>query len=427
MKLQTHNQYISHTDGHPFFYLADTAWELFHRLNHKEIDFYLTQRARQGFNVIQAVALAEFEGLTVPNAYGRLPLKTVNGRFCPKSPDLEGSGHYWSTVDYAVKRAGQLGLYIGFLPSWGDKWNKAAHGVGPEIFTPENARFFGRWIGERYGAHENIIWILGGDRAIETEVHQAIIDEMAAGLREGEPFYHLMTFHPPGGRSSVDYVMGKSYIDFHMIQSGHDEHSGYRCWNMLKETFAREGKPFLNGEPRYEDHPACFKVEYNYLWDAADARMNLYWDILEGACGHTYGNHCIWGFNRQLADYFPVRWRDAITREGALTMRYAKELRESRDYFSLRAAPELVEDNGGIMHIAAAAGDGYAFIYSPLGAPVNVHLGELGFHVVKASWFNPRDGRINVSMLLPGKDSALLVPPSAGKGNDWVLVLDKLD
>ena len=35
-------------------------------------------------------------------------------------------------------RANALGLYVGFLPTWGDKWNKK-WGVGPEIFTPENA------------------------------------------------------------------------------------------------------------------------------------------------------------------------------------------------------------------------------------------------------------------------------------------------
>ena len=426
MKIQIQNNYFKYADGRPFFYLADTAWELFHRLTHDEIDFYLNQRAKQGFNVVNAVALAEFEGLSVPNANGRLPLKLVNGQYCPVSPDTDGSGHYWETVDYAIKKAEELGMFIGLLPSWGDKWNKK-WGVGPEIFTPENARAYGQWIGKRYGSYENIIWIVGGDRPIETPTHQAIIDEMAAGLRDTEAFYHLMSFHPPGGTSSADFVLGRPYIDFHMIQSGHDADGGYKSWQMLKDTFAKENKPFLNGEPRYEDHPCCFKVEYNYLWDAADTRMNLYWDIFEGTCGHTYGNHCIWSFNRELADYFPVRWRDALTHEGAETMRYAKQLRESRDYFSLKPAPQLADDNGGVMHIACAIGDGYGYVYSPLGAPINVHLSAMGCNTIKASWFNPRNGQTQVFMVLPGSGCALLVPPSGGKGNDWVLVLDRLD
>jgi len=423
--LQIHGNYIRYEDGRPFFYLADTAWELFHRLTHEEIDFYLNERAKQGFNVIQAVALAEFDGLTVPNAYGRLPLRAVNGVFSPAHPDLEGDGHYWATVDYTVKKASELGLFIGFLPSWGDKWNKK-WGIGPEIFTPENARAYGQWIGRRYGVYKNIIWILGGDRPIETDYHRAINDGMAIGLKEGEPYRHLMTYHPSGGYSSVDFVPGKSYIDFHMIQSGHDTGMGYDSWKMLRETYNKEQKPFLNGEPRYEDHPACFKVEYSYLWDGADARMNLYWDIFEGACGHTYGNHCIWSFNREPADYFPFHWRDALTHEGAVTMRYAKELRESRDYFSLKAAPELADDNGGLMHISCAMGNDYAYVYSPLGAPVNVHFDVMGCETVKVSWFNPRNGHIKPFMLLPGKGSGFMVPPSSDKGNDWVLVMDKL-
>ena len=49
------------------------------------------KRADQGFNVIQAVALAEFDGLNSANAYGRVPLKRKdNGVFDPIVPDLDG-------------------------------------------------------------------------------------------------------------------------------------------------------------------------------------------------------------------------------------------------------------------------------------------------------------------------------------------------
>jgi hypothetical protein len=61
-------------DGKDFFWLGDTGWELFHRLDRKQADFYLETRKRQGFTVIQAVVLAEFDGLHTPNAYGDLPL-----------------------------------------------------------------------------------------------------------------------------------------------------------------------------------------------------------------------------------------------------------------------------------------------------------------------------------------------------------------
>ena len=49
--------HLQHADGTPFFWLGDTAWSLFHRLDRTEIAHYLDNRAAKGFNVIQAVAL----------------------------------------------------------------------------------------------------------------------------------------------------------------------------------------------------------------------------------------------------------------------------------------------------------------------------------------------------------------------------------
>ncbi|MFA9221566.1 MAG: DUF4038 domain-containing protein, partial [Sediminibacterium sp.] len=42
------------------------------------------------------------------------------------------------------------GLVIALLPTWGDKLNKSTWGEGPEIFTVQNARVYGKWIGNRY-------------------------------------------------------------------------------------------------------------------------------------------------------------------------------------------------------------------------------------------------------------------------------------
>jgi hypothetical protein len=55
-------------DSSAFFYLGDTAWELFHRCTKDETEMYLKDRKAKGFNVIQAVVLAELDGLNTPNA-----------------------------------------------------------------------------------------------------------------------------------------------------------------------------------------------------------------------------------------------------------------------------------------------------------------------------------------------------------------------
>jgi hypothetical protein len=74
LRVSESGRFLVTEDGRPFFYLGDTAWELFHRLTREEAVRYLQFRADQGYNVIQAVALGEFDGITVPNAYGDLPL-----------------------------------------------------------------------------------------------------------------------------------------------------------------------------------------------------------------------------------------------------------------------------------------------------------------------------------------------------------------
>ena len=163
LRVSDNHRFLVKADGSPFFYLGDTAWELFHRLNRDEADLYLKDRADKGFTVIQAVVLAEYGGLTEPNAYGDLPL-TGND---PAKPNEA----YFKHVDYVVDKAASLGLYVGMLPTWGDKVNKK-WGQGPEIFTAGNAVVFGEFLGKRY-KDKPVIWILGGDRPVENDNHMA--------------------------------------------------------------------------------------------------------------------------------------------------------------------------------------------------------------------------------------------------------------
>lgn len=158
LKVSENKRYLVTEDGKPFFWLGDTAWELFHRTTREEAIHYLDVRSKQGFNVVQAVALAEEDGLNVPNSYGHLPLT----EFDPTKPTLVDGpeNDYWDHVDFVVAEANRRGIYVGFLPTWGDKWNKK-WGVGPEVFTVDNAEAYGKWLGDRY-RDAGVIWILGG-------------------------------------------------------------------------------------------------------------------------------------------------------------------------------------------------------------------------------------------------------------------------
>ena len=126
LKVSDNKRFLVHENGKPFYWLGDTAWELFHRLNREEAEKYLKNRAEKGFTVIQAVALAELQGLKDPNPYWEIPLDNLD----PTKPREA----YFQHVDWIIDKAAELGLYIALLPTWGDKLYKDNWGDGPEVF-----------------------------------------------------------------------------------------------------------------------------------------------------------------------------------------------------------------------------------------------------------------------------------------------------
>ena len=195
LKVSDNKRFLIHEDGTPFFYLGDTGWELFHRLNKAETEKYLENRRAKGFTVIQAVALAELDGLNTPNAEGNKPLLD--------NDPLKPNEAYFAHVDWVIRKAQEKGICIGLLPTWGDKVDKR-WGVGPIIFNKENAYKYGQWIGNRYKDYPNIIWINGGDREGGGD-NKPVWDALAEGIKLVDK-NHLMTYHPGGETQFIRLV-----------------------------------------------------------------------------------------------------------------------------------------------------------------------------------------------------------------------------
>jgi hypothetical protein len=420
LKVSTNRRFLVHDDGTPFFYLGDTAWELFHRLTRDEAADYLQNRATKGFTVIQAVVLAEFDGIHVPNAQGDTPLLDDD----PATPNEA----YFQHVDAVVEQAAALGLHIGMLPTWGDKWN-LEWGKGPQIFTPDNARVYGAWLGRRY-ADAPVIWILGGDRPVANDEHRAIIAAMAEGLREGDGGRHLITFHPAGKQASAQYFHDAPWLDFNMVQSGHDRN--HPNWEMIERDYARTPpKPCMDAEPGYEDHPSGFRLDNGYL-DDYDTRKALYWSLFAGAHGHTYGCHVVWQFwhpARKAVNNVRRPWREAIDLPGAAQVQHARALLLSRPYFSRIPDQTLIVSENGVAtkHLQATRADdgSYALVYTPTYNPFEVDLANLAGPTLSAHWFDPRTGLVRRIGDIANSGTHTFTPPEGGP--DWVLVLDAAD
>jgi hypothetical protein len=433
LKVSDNHRFLATQGGKPFFYLADTAWELFHRLDRQQAVQYLAKRAEQKFTVIQAVALAELDGVSVPNAYGDLPLidkDPAKPAVTPGSdPNNAQAYDYWDHVDYIVNQANARGLYIAMLPSWG-RWVNSGRGDEP-LLTPANAQTYGEFLGKRFGK-KGVIWILGGDRSPAgfEGTWRALAKGIAIGVAGKEDYSAvLMSFHPRGNETSSTWFHNDQWLDFNMQQTGHGLADKTTSWARITADYERTPvKPVIDGEPLYEDHPLAFNSKLNgYSFDA-HVRQRAYWDVFSGACGHTYGNHSVWQMyapGRQPVNGPLLYWYEAILRPGAVEMQYLRALIESRPYFS--RVPDLsvvVNPLDGADRIAATRGDGYLFVYSAQGRPFTVNLGKISGAKVNAFWFNPRTGTSTLIGLLENTGTREFTCPAQGFGSDWVLVLD---
>jgi hypothetical protein len=432
-------RHLVHADGRPFLWLGDTAWELFHRLRRDDVALYLDDRRAKGFTVIQAVALAELDGVRTPNAHGHLPL--LDGD--PARPALAAAGEdYWTHVDFVIDEAAARGLYVALLPTWGDKVGPQAWGKGPEIFDEARARAFGGFLGRRYRQRPNLVWILGGDRPLVfgDRDYRPIWRALAAGLRDGDGGAHLCGFHPVGGESSSLWLHDEPWLDFNMLQSGHGRRHE-RNYDMIRADRARlPAKPVLDGEPCYEDHGIAFDPLAAEGWfDAADVRQAAYWGVLAGGFGTTYGAHPVWQFleeGRRPVSHARRPWREALDLPGAWQLLHLRRLLTSRPMASRMPDPSLVVDGQGVegRHVEAArAQDGaYAFVYVPRPRALTLHLGRLAPATrFRAWWFDPRTGAATDAGRFeagwtdrPSLRRTFLPPGPDARGNDWVLVID---
>ncbi|GAB5520920.1 MAG: glycoside hydrolase family 140 protein [Rhodothermales bacterium] len=442
-------RYLTEADGTPFLWIGDTAWELFHVLTREEAIRYLDDRVAKGFSVIQAVVLAENDGLRRPNAYGHVPFEALD----PTRP-VEA---YFEHVDFIINAAAERGLVVGLLPTWGDKVPSNNPGAGPLVFTPENARVYGQFLGERY-REAPIVWILGGDRNIDSDESLAIWNAMAEGLADGDDGRHLMTFHPRGDSNSAYYLHKSDWLDFNMYQSGHArfvpvyEHAE-------RSARLRPRKPFIEGEPAYEDiavrfweymdfsQPGPQRVPEGVLDDQGliqdrghfaegyitdyEVRVAAYWNFLSGAAGFTYGNNAIWQMlkgpdNLQIPAL--TNWEDALNRPGAQQLRYVRHLFTQRPFF--RVAPDQAalfgKDRYGTAHVRVATALDHTFmlVYLAQSQSVDLRVDHLVGNAVTGTWFNPRTGEtiaITGTIMQPRH---VFEPPTQGHGQDWVLVVD---
>ncbi len=436
LKVSENGRYLTTGDGDPFFWLGDTGWLLFNKLNRDEAETYLEDRKNKGFNVIQAMVLH-----TVPsvNVYGdssivnkdiARPLVTDGN-----NPDNAEEYDYWDHIDYIIDKAAEKGLYMALVPVWGSP-------VKDGKVSVEQAKVYARFLAERWKEKKNIVWLNGGD--IKGSDSIAVWQEIGKTIKSIDPD-HLMTFHPRGRTASSDWFHDESWLDFNMVQSGHrrydqdtskneDKHYGEDNWKFMAADWKRTPiKPTIDGEPSYEGIPQGLHDIKEPRWTAADVRRYGYWSVFSGGFGYTYGQNSVMQMHSQAdtstAYGSKELWTEALQAPGATQMKYIKDLMLSRgDYFERVPDQSIVADNGEKYNqLLATRTDKYAFIYNYNGREMKINMGKIAGDKVEASWFNPRNGETKKIGEFDNKGVQSFQPEGGVKdGNDWVLILDSI-
>jgi hypothetical protein len=406
LQVSANRRYLVDQRGVPFLVHGDTAWSLITALTREEAGQYLADRQGKRFNSL-IVNLIEHKFNGPVNRYGEGPFTTPGDFTTPNEA-------YFAHAEWVIAQAAKHGIQVLLAPLYLGYPNQADdEGWYREVLAngPHRCRQYGRYVGQRFGRFDNLIWLMGGDRNPGAALDH--VDAVVEGIRECDR-RHLFTAHVlPEHSPAVEYARG-GWVDLNATYTYAIVH------RKLIEDYSRQpAMPFVLIESTYEgEHNAS----------AVQVRRQAYWAVLCGATGHFFGNRPMWGFF--------TGWQAALDSPGAQDMVRVRALFDSRPWYDLVPDREHIVVTAGLgefrgLDYAAAArtSDGSTVIvYIPTPRTIAVDLSQVSGDVVTGWWFDPRTGKAQPAISeIPFREedgtrgSRELTPPGDG---DWVLVLD---
>jgi hypothetical protein len=157
--------------------------------------------------------------------------------------------------------------------------------------------------------------------------------------------------------------------------------------------------------------------------------------VFAGGAGQTYGCHAVW--QMYDLDKTPINaplkpWHQSLDLEVANQVKHLKNLMLSRPYFDrvpdqTMIAASQIQDETLIVGTRSESLD-YAFFYFPTGKSIRLNLEQFKNKKLNFGWYDPRTGvKINYPIIVDNYQQVEVTPPSSGRGNDWVLIMDTLD
>ncbi len=397
-------RHLADRDGDPILVLGDAAWSLIANTTPEEAQHYLRDRQRKGFNAIIVNLIERKFAADAPRNVAGIEPFTVPGDF--RAPNEPYMAHAEAVLEFAKR----LNFIVFLAPAYlgydypAHVTNSEPEGWYEEVLANGEAgcHAWGRYLGERFGRFDNIVWSIGGDRnpAAATNPLCAIV----RGLRESN-VGNLFTALVSEEFSPLD-IPGLDGVDINLTYTYGIVH------RKLHEDYRREPpRPTILSECTYEGE---------YDASGAQIRRQAYWSVVCGGSGHCFGNRPIW--------LFDPGWQQALDSPGAVAMARFGEFFRGLPWSALR--PDLdktilvagLGEARGLDRVctAATADRALTVSYFPLPHRVTVDLDALPGHRVDVEWFDPATGNKCSGAPLSGVGTAQLAPPWDG---DAVLVM----
>jgi hypothetical protein len=414
IRVSDNGRYFVGKNGAAFLYHADTGWAAPWAISPAEFDEYLADRRTKGFTTIQIWAVG-CDGNT-PNYAGQPP-------FRGKPFDVRAVNEsYFQNLDSIIQKAASKNAFVVVAAAW-----FGADGMcNRSRLDRTKAAMWGRWLGRRYKAANNVAWIMAGDNALLMDKSDMtpVARAMAKAIKAAAP-HHLITLHEQGGVSSGAVVHNESWLDFNMAYDYQSRvwHEGPELYSQLQTDYRRKPvKPFVLGEGHY-DWPGT-------EWVGFPIRRQAYWAILSGAAGHAYGQMSTMDFGSCCG----VNWRDGLNAPSAISMRHLKTLLSSRAWEKL--VPDLdhqimtagYQEGGAYAPFAMASDGSFGLAYLPNSRTVTVDMSRFAAPV-RAMWFDPTNGTrwqmAGSPFVNAGSRSFTPAQTNGGGDSDWVLILER--
>jgi len=355
-------RYFIDAKGEPFYFLADTQWELFRRYSLSDAKTILENRKAKGFTVVMVMLTGVGDG-TGPNLDGHHPW--LND--APAKPNPA----YFAHVDEVVKlaQANDLHLLIGiYHQTYGRRMNV------------DNAKAWAAWVTDRYRSYPNILWTLYPKAQ---DGYRAIIAKLAEGIQEGDRGRHLVSMHPDPSPASSSFMHSESWLGFNSIQVWNQIYSVYSM--TLADYQRTPPKPATMLEGVYEAGE-----EYGYPITPLLVRREAYYTCLAGGF-HGYGHNDSWRVK--------TTWRAALDHPGAQQMTILKNVFTGlEDWWTLTPDQTVLSAGGNtkgdLLNLSARSSTGkWIIAYIAEQPDITVNLARItAADSASVKWINPATG-----------------------------------